>query len=136
MVVTTTSTRVGDKLLKVVVAGLTTAGTLSSEVDMESEMLNACMIYGYPKSAVMQVARTAGTTDTVEVNLYGSNITTVMAVSTGGTGTTKILSCVSTTQSDPIGETDLDPYRYWQIVVKTQGAGNTLTATAVFQFGN
>ena len=133
---TATCTKFGDRLLKVSVAGLTADGDYSSEIDVETEMLNACLIYGYPKSVTMQVSRTAGTTDVVEVNLHGSNITAIYGNSTGGDDTSNILSCVSSEGSDPVGETDLDPYRYFEVMTQTLGATtNTLTATVVFQWG-
>ena len=132
---TTTCTKFGDKLLKCTVAGLTADGDYGEEIDVETEMLNACLIYGYPKAVTMQGARTAGTTDTVEDNLQGSNITAVYGNSTGGDDTSNILSCVSTTGSDPLGETDLDPFRYFEVMTQTVGgAANTLTATVVFQW--
>ena len=135
MAILTTCTPHGERILTVVVTGLDADGETSDEIDMQSEMPNACLKYGYPRAVTMQAARTAGTTDVVEVNLLGSNITTVYAASTGGDDTTNVVSVVSTTQSDPVGETDLDPHRYYEVIVQTVGAGNTVTATAVFQWG-
>lgn len=132
---TTTSIGFGDKILTVSVAGLTLDGDRSTEVDLQTEMLNSCKIFGYPKSVTMQAALTAGTTDTIEVNLIGSNITTVFAYTTGGDDEANILSCVNAIRARPVGETDLDPYRFWKIVCQTVGhTGNTITATAVFQW--
>ena len=136
MGVTTTITSYGERILKIVVAGLDGDAETSDEVDVESEMSNACLLYGYPKSCTLQVARTAGTTDVCEINLIGTNITTVYAASTGGDDTTNICSAVSSTGSDPVGETDLDPFRYFKVITQTIGAGNTITATVVLQWDN
>ncbi len=134
MVIATTITTHGDRIIKVLVTGLDLDAEASDEIDMND--YPTTLLYGYPRACSLQAARTAGTTDTVEVNLIGSNITTVFAASTGGDDTTTMASAVSSTLSDPVGETDLDPYRYWKVITQTVGAGNTLTVTAVFQLGD
>lgn len=126
MPITTTVTAYGNRSITVVIAGLSGDTHASSEVDLQSEAKNTCLLRGYPTRVTMQAARTGGGTDVVAVELLATNITTIYAI------TQAVVSATSSTGSDWVEEHESVPQaRYWKVYTTTVGAGNTLTVTAV-----
>ena len=130
--VTTTITKVGDKILKVVASAIDTDTDESAEVDLQSEMSDTVLTHGYPTRVTLQAARSTGSTDTVSVLLLASNITTIYAI------TQAVATASSTTGSDWVEEHENVPQaQYWKIYCTTVGTttiGNELTVTAVLSW--
>ncbi len=126
MPIVTTPTQLGGNMLKITITGITADNEESAQVDIHS-YTDLWERKGYPKRCSVTATPTAGATDVVNVDLYGSNV-----IAKNGTN---IAGVTSTAECELGGEVeDCFPARYWTVLVPTVGAGNTLTITVILEF--
>jgi len=124
--VETSVTMLGARMLKITVTGIDADDDESSQVDIH-DYIDIWDRLGYPKRCSITAQRTAGSTDTVDVDLYASLVS--------GKNGTNVAGVTSTNESELGGEgNDLKPARYWTVIVPTVGSGNTLTVTVILQW--
>lgn len=123
--VATSMKQIGARMLEITVTGVDGDADESDQIDVRDHTM--WERFGYPKRVSVTATPTAGATDVVDVDVYGSNI----AAKNG----TNIAGVTSTSECELGGETeDCFPARYWTVIVPTVGAGNTLTIIVILEF--
>ena len=124
--VETSVTMLGARMLKITVTGIDADDDESSQVDIQ-DYIDIWDRLGYPKRCSITAQRTAGTTDTVAVDLYASLVE--------GKNGVKVDGITSTDECQLGGKgSNVIPARYWTVIVPTVGSGNTLTVTVILQW--